>query len=319
MLVPTSLPRQAEKPPQIDADYDAAIQQVDSWVDGTIHLLPNILVALVLLIIFVLLGTLCRFLVLRQLTRRERSNLGEVLGGLFKWGLILIGFLLSATIVMPSLKPGDLVAGLGVGSVAIGFAFKDILQNWLAGLLILVRQPFEIGDQIRVNDFEGTVSRIETRATLLDTYDGQRVVIPNSEIYTTAVTVKTAHAHRRSDFEVGIGYGDNLDEACEVILKAVREVEGVLPEPAPEALPWSLDASWVTIQVRWWSSSVQSDVTHTRPKVIRAIKIALDTAGIDMPFETQVHLFHDQTDDDDGRPGQAREGWPVTKKKAEPE
>lgn len=295
----------------VTADYSAAIDQVDSWVDGAIKLLPNFTVALVVLLIAFVLGSIFRIFIRRQLIRRDRSNLGEVLGSLVKWCVVLVGFLLAATIVMPSLKPGDLIAGLGVGSVAIGFAFKDILQNWLAGLLILLRQPFEIGDQIKVADFEGTVHRIETRATLIDTYDGQRVVMPNSDIYTNAVLVKTAHAKRRSDYEIGIGYSDNIGEACDVIRKAVATVEGVEQSPAPEALPWELAASWVAIRARWWTNSVQTDVTHVRARVIQSVKEALDEAGIDMPFETQVHLFHDQTDESDGERGVQREGWPA--------
>ena len=305
---------QVDKANDLSADYSAAIDQVDSWVDGAIKLIPNFTVALVVLLVAFILGCIFRFVVRRHLRRRSRPNLGDVLGSLVKWCVILVGFLLAATIVMPSLKPGDLIAGLGVGSVAIGFAFKDILQNWLAGLLILIRQPFEIGDQIKVADFEGTVRRIETRATLIDTYDGQRVVMPNSDIYTNAVLVKTAHPSRRSDYEIGIGYGDNIGQACEVIREAIAGVEGVLADPAPEALPWDLAASWVTISARWWTSSTQTDETHVRARVIQSVKEALDEAGIDMPFETQVHLFHDQTGPSEGKRRAAQEAGP---KKAE--
>ena len=294
---------QTDKTNEISADYSAAIDQVDSWVDGAIELIPNFTVALLVLLVAFILGCIFRFVVRRHLRRRNRPNLGDVLGSLVKWCVVLVGFLLAATIVMPSLKPGDLVAGLGVGSVAIGFAFKDILQNWLAGLLILIRQPFEIGDQIKVADFEGTVHRIETRATLIDTYDGQRVVMPNSDIYTNAVLVKTAHPSRRSDYEIGIGYSDNIGQACDIIRDTIAGVEGVLADPAPEALPWDLAASWVSIRARWWTSSSQTDATHVRARVIQAVKEALDDAGIDMPFETQVHLFHDQTNPSDGKPG----------------
>lgn len=296
---------------QVTADLDKAIGQVDSWVDGAIRLLPNICVALIVLLVFYVIGQVSQSLILKHLTRRQRSNLGEVLGGLVKWSVVLVGFLLAATIIMPSLKPGDLVAGLGVSSVAIGFAFKDILQNWLAGLLILLRQPFEVGDQVKLGEFEGTVHRIETRATLIDTFDLQRVVIPNSDIYTNAIVVSTAHNRRRSDYDVGIGYGDNIGEACDVISEALFKVEGVLKKPAPEALPWELAASWVTIRARWWTHSKQTDVTHVKAKVIQAIKEALDAADIDMPFETQVHLFHNQTDDSDIDPVRRREGWPA--------
>ena len=297
---------------QVDMNFGVAIQQVDSWIDGALRLLPNIIVALLLLLLFYLVGALARHLVRRQLSRRQRDNLGDVLGSLVKWTFVLVGFLLASTIVMPTLKPGDLIAGLGVSSVAIGFAFKDILQNWLAGLLILLRQPFEVGDQIKVSQYEGTVERIETRATLIQTYDGQRAVVPNSDIYTNAVLVKTAHPLRRSEFDVGIGYGDDIDRACEIIAHTLASIEGVASEPQPEALPWGLAASWVTIRARWWSDSRQTEVRHIRSDVVRAIKFALDDAGIDMPFETQVQLLHDQTDEFDGDRSAQREGWPAS-------
>ncbi|MEP6889727.1 MAG: mechanosensitive ion channel domain-containing protein, partial [Nitrospirota bacterium] len=178
----------------IDVEVGVLMERLESWGDGAIRLLPNIVVGVVLLALFYGLGVLARTLIQKRMAGRLRENLGEVLSGLVKWALVLLGFLLAATTVLPSLNPGDLVAGLGVSSVAIGFAFKDILQNWLAGLLILLRQPFAVHDQIEVNGYEGTVERIETRATIIKTYDGQRIVIPNSHIYTNAVLVKTAHA-----------------------------------------------------------------------------------------------------------------------------
>ncbi len=305
-------PRQADDlPQQIDLDVGMAVERIDAWIDGAVRLLPNIVLALLLLGVFWGIALGAGSLVRRHSSRRGRENLGEVLGGFVKWAVVLLGFLLAATIVIPTLRPGDLIAGLGVSSVAIGFAFKDILQNWLAGLLILLRQPFEIEDQIEVNGHEGTVERIETRATIIKTYDGQRIVIPNSEIYTNAVLVKTAHEKRRSDYDVGIGYGDSIDQACEVIRKAVGAVKGVEQEPAPEALAWDLAASWVTIRARWWTSSRRTDVTHVRAAVLAAIKRALDEARIDMPYATQVHLFHDQTEASDGDRNAQREGWPA--------
>src|SRR3712207_6407586 len=165
--------------------------------------------------------------------RRGRDNLGRLLGGFAQWSLILFGVLVVATVVFPSIKPADLLATLGIGSVAIGFAFKDILQNWLSGLLILYRQPFRPGDRIVSGGYEGTVESIEARATLLRTYDGQRVVIPNSDIYTGTVTVRTAFPRRRSEYDVGIGYGDDVEQACRVIRRALDGVEGVASDPAP--------------------------------------------------------------------------------------
>ncbi len=300
-----------DQPQKIDFSLAGARERLDSWVDGATRLLPNIAVALVLLAIFYGLALFARRLIVGHAARRGRSNLGSVLGGFVKAAIMLLGFLLAATIVIPSLKPGDLIAGLGVSSVAIGFAFKDILQNWLAGLLILLRQPFEINDQIEIDGHEGTVERIETRATIIKTYDGQRIVIPNSQIYTNAVLVKTAHEKRRSQYDVGIGYGDGIGDACEVVKKAIAGVADVEIDPAPEALPWDLAASWVTIRARWWTQSHRADVVQVRAAVLQAIKEGLDAAGIDMPYDTQVQLFHDQTEAGEGDRSQQREGWPA--------
>lgn len=297
----------------INLNFNAAVVRVQNWVNGFIRLLPNIIVAIVVIAIFYGLAYVARNIIVRRTTRNQRDNLGEVLGGFVKWIILVLGFLLGATIVIPSLKPGDLIAGLGVSSVAIGFAFKDILQNWLAGLLILLRQPFETHDQIEVNGYEGTVERIETRATIIKTYDGQRVVIPNSDIYTNSVLVKTAHEKRRSEYDVGIGYGDGIEEACEVIRKAVDAIPEVETDPGVEAFPWDLAASWVSIRVRWWTNSRRADVVQVRAKVMLAIKDALDEALIDMPYNTEVHLFHDQTEATEGIRSQQREGWPAPK------
>ena len=124
--------------------------------------------------------------------------------------------LVACVIVFPSVNPADALATLGIGSVAVGFAFKDILQNLFAGVLLLLRRPFRRGDQIVVKDYEGTVEHIESRATHIKTYDGRRVIIPNSDIYTSPVTVNTAFPIRRDQFDVGIGYGDDVDLATRV-------------------------------------------------------------------------------------------------------
>ncbi|WP_417517458.1 mechanosensitive ion channel family protein [Minwuia sp.] len=304
---------QADTPGEIDLNPTRMVEQIDSWLDGFVRILPNLGVSLLFLILAWFIARWVGRIITRSARSRGRDNLGEVLGSFTRWGLYLFAVLLALTIVIPSLSPGDLVAGLGVSSVAIGFAFKDILQNWLAGILILLRQPFNIGDQIVSQGHEGTVERIESRATIIKTYDNQRVVIPNSDIYTDAVIVRTANAQRRSEYDIGIGYADDIDEACTLILEALGEVEGVATDPAPEALPWGLDASWVTIRARWWTKSDRATVVQTIAKVLPRIKGKLDEAGIDMPYETGLMLFHDQTEESDGDRARQREGWPVPK------
>ncbi len=298
-------------PGPIDINPEVALQRVDSWVDGAVRMLPNIVTALIVMLAFWGLALLARALAGKWARHRGRDNLGEMLGGFTKWAVLSLGFLLAATILVPTLSAGDVIAGLGIGSVAIGFAFKDILQNWLAGLLILLRQPFENGDQIEINGHEGTVEKVASRATLIRTYDGERVVIPNSDIYTNVVRVKTAYEKRRSQYDVGIGYGDDIERARAAIAKALADIPAVEADPAPEVLAWDLAASWITLRVRWWTDTRRANIVHARAAVITAIRAALDKERIDMPYETQVHLLHDQTEAADGDRAAQREGWPV--------
>ena len=254
---------------------EPTLQKIEAFAEGFFWILPNLGIALLVLLLFWAGSWAAKRSVIGVLRRRRREDLGSLLGGFTRWGILLMGFLVAATIVFPSISPANLLSTLGIGSVALGFAFKDILQNWISGLLILYRQPFRRGDQIRSGEFEGTVEHIEARATLIRTYDGQRVVIPNSDIYTRAVTVRTAFPKRRSDYDVGIGYGDDIARARRVILDALSTVDGIEREPAPEAIPWELDASTVNLKVRWWSASKRSEVVRTLGLAIAAIKQAL--------------------------------------------
>jgi small conductance mechanosensitive channel len=290
---------------------EPALRKIEAFIEGFFWILPNLGIALVVFTLFLAAAWVAKRAVRHVAQRRDRGDLGILLGGFAKWATVLLGLLVVATIVFPSVRPADVLATLGIGSVAIGFAFKDILQNWLSGLLILYRRPFRRGDEIKSGEFEGTVEHIEARATLIRTYDGQQVVIPNSDIYTRAVTVRTAFPKRRSEYDVGIGYGDDIERACQVILEALRGIEGVEKDPAPEAIPCALDASTVNVKVRWWSDSRRASVVATQGRVINAMKRALSEAGIDLPFPTRMVLFHDQTEEADGDRTRQREGWPA--------
>ena len=290
---------------------EPTIRRIEGYIEGFYWILPNLAIALLVFLLCLVGAWAAKRAVIHVSQRRERGDLGLLLGGFTKWAIILFGLLVVATIVFPSVKPADVLATLGIGSVAIGFAFKDILQNWLSGLLILYRQPFRRGDQIKSGEFEGTVEHIEARATLIRTYDGQRVVIPNADIYTRAVTVRTAFEKRRSEYDVGVGYSDDVERACSAIVNALKSLAGVEQDPIPEAIPWALDASTVNIRVYWWSAPDRAHIVHTRGRVIAAVKRALTEAGIDLPFPTRVVLWHDQTEETDGNRARQREGWPA--------
>lgn len=294
---------------QISAAWD----KVQNMINGLVALLPNLLLAVIVFVIFFFIAEKLRQFVTRLThQRRHARNLGLILGRLAQWTTILVGLFISLSIVIPTLKASDLVQLLGISGVAIGFAFRDILQNFLAGILILLTEPFQIGDQIVFKDFEGTVEHIQTRATMIKTYDGRRIVIPNSELFINSVTVNTAFDKRRLQYDIGIGYGDDIDEAKRLILEALYETEGVLRNPAPDALVVDLAGSTVNIRARWWIQPPRrADELNLQDKVLTAIKKKLTVNGIDLPFPTQQILFHDQTEETDGDRSRQREGWPA--------
>ncbi len=202
-------------------------------------------------------------------------------------GWILLGvFVLAATAAaFPSVQPVDLLAGLGFFSVAIGFAFQDILENTLSGVLLLIRQPFESGDQIEVHGQTGTVEAITIRETRITTYDGQLVVIPNRDVYKNVIRVQTHHEHRRLSFTVGVAYENDAPEACAVIVDALKTVDGIVESPQPEALVSQLGVSTVDIDARFWCAAPQHDARVVQDAAIVAVKQALDAHGVEMPAD----------------------------------
>jgi small-conductance mechanosensitive channel len=293
-------------------DISEAWETIQRMLDGFMAALPRLVLALVVVTLFFLVAKGVRALVRRNASRRgEHRTLELAVGRLAQAGIILVGVLIAVTAAFPSFTPANLVSTLGIGGVAIGFAFKDIFQNFLAGLLILVTRPFSVGDQIRFKDYEGTVEDIQTRATYIKTYDGRRVIIPNGELYTNSVTVNTAFPQRRWQYDIGIGYGDDIDRAREIILHVLDAAEDVSPDPKADVIVVELAESTVNLRARWWTKSHMADGLSAQDRVLTAVKRALTAAGIDLPFPTRQILFHDQTEATDGDRRRQREGWPA--------
>lgn len=277
-------------------DLDLVFQTLSDMVRFGLARLPYVIVGGIVFIFFVIGGRIAKRLLLTA-GRRTRLDLtlSDLFGRLVNFFIVLLGLFVAAVVIFPTFQPGDLIAGLGITSVAIGFAFKDVLQNFFAGILILWRQPFLVGDQIRLKEYEGTVEEITIRSTRLKTYDGERAVIPNGEVYTNAVLVRTAYDRRRIRFNVGIGYPDSIEEARETIIGVLKEAEGVLEDPPSLVYVAELAPSSVNFHVYFWVQSDQANVLAVSDRVATGIKLALDGVGIDMPFPHSVVLFHDTT------------------------
>ena len=176
-------------------DFSNAWKGGQRIIDSAISLLPNIILGVVIFVVFLLLASAAKSAVRRITQRRgRRQNLGLLLGQLAQLTVVIFGSLIAVSAVAPSFQASDLIKVLGIGSVAIGFAFQNILQNFLAGILLLLQEPFQIGDWIVITGFEGKVEDIQARATVISTPDGQRIVIPNAILFTNPVAIGRASA-----------------------------------------------------------------------------------------------------------------------------
>jgi len=180
---------------KLGIDLSNALKSGLKIMNGAISLLPNMVLAAIIFVVFLFLASAAKSVVRRFSRRRQRRlNLGILLGQLAHTTVVVLGFLIALSVVAPSFHASDLIKMLGIGSVAIGFAFQNILQNFLAGILLLLQEPFRLGDVISVTGLEGRVDDIQTRATIISTPDGHRAVIPNAVLFTNPVVVSAAQA-----------------------------------------------------------------------------------------------------------------------------
>ncbi|MDP9804477.1 mechanosensitive ion channel family protein [Acinetobacter calcoaceticus] len=269
--------------------YHDAYTTIDKIVDSFWERVPYICIAILVFIIFWLLTKLFKFFVRKTLENRSytRQNLVLVLNRVGSTAILFFGFLIALVISIPGFTPGQLMSALGIGSVAIGFAFKDIFQNLLSGILILLSEPFRIGDDIIVNNMEGTVEDIQIRATFLRSPDGRRIVIPNATVYTSAVTVNTAYQRRRCEFVVGIGYEDDVQKAKAVILKLLDNSRNVLSQPAFSVNVTALADFSVNLTVRWWVDTTETTTSASISEIQEMVVDAFDENNISIPYPVQ--------------------------------
>lgn len=269
--------------------YNDAYTTMNKIIESFWERVPYIIIGIVVFFIFWLFAKIFKFFVRKALFNRSytRQNLVLVLNRVGSTFIQFFGILIALVIIIPGFSPAQLISALGIGSVAIGFAFKDIFQNLLSGILILLSEPFRIGDDIIVNNMEGTVEDIQVRATFLRSPDGRRIVIPNATVYTSAVTVNTAYHRRRCEFIVGIGYDDDIEVARQTILSILDKQRNVLSQPAFSVNVAALADFSVNLQVRWWIDTKDTSVSASVSDMQMQVKNAFAETGISIPYPVQ--------------------------------
>jgi small-conductance mechanosensitive channel len=285
----------AALPDELGAPPAGSVALLDAlWRDFRAHL-PEVIGAIFILACTVFAARGIRGLV-RHALRRHDPTFARMLAQLAEMGAIVLGVLIAFWIAFPTINFREIFAGLGVTGLILGFALKDIIENFVAGLLILWRRPFRVGDQIRSGNYEGTVQEINFRSTILKTFDGIQVFVPNGKVFTEPLENLTGYRARRLELVLGIDQNASIARAREVILGELGRIDGVLTDPPPLVLFEHVDDSTNNLHVLLWTEPpTRLSERLTRSDVTERLYTALTADGIGFPYPIRtIRLEHDR-------------------------
>lgn len=271
---------------------DTLTEQLQSMATSLVASLPAMVIAIVVLIVTAIVAKFSSQIVNLITGKTElRQSLRDLAVTITRLGVWIVGTMIAAMVLLPGVTPGSLIAGLGIGAVAIGFAFQDIFENFLAGVLIMLRKKMRIGDVIECEGISGKVEHVSLRETHVRKLSGELTVVPNSVLFKNPVEILTDQEQRRHNVVIGVSYDTDLDRAASVIREAVMSVDDVDKERKLDVFAQEFNSSSVDFMVRWWAGASPRDGWVSTDSVIRAIKRDLDEAGIEIPFPYITHTF----------------------------
>ena len=274
------------------AAVDTVVETVLGVWESFLRQLPMIVMGMGVILVTFLAGAVFRRFAARLFQRFDmRESLQELMVRLVHIAIWICGLMLAAMVMFPGMTPANALATLGLGSVAVGFAFKDIFENFFAGILILWRFPFENGDYIECQGLMGQVVDVTIRNTHIRKVSGELVVIPNAVIFKNPVDVLTNQPHRRMEVVAGVAYGEDVDASRDVIYEAVRSCQTVDRSQPIYVLASAFASSSINFDVLWWTDPKPLASRRSVDEVVAAIKRALDTAGIEIPFPYTTLTF----------------------------
>lgn len=256
---------------------------INNLITAIFDRLPNIAAGFLVLLLFWILGKVIKS-IFRAATHRTKldGRLRILFSRLIGIVVVILGIFTAFTVIVPSFRFGDLIAGLGFTSFIVGFAAKDILNNLLSGVLILWHQPFRIGDYIFIKDKEGKVEYIGVRATTLRMDDGEKILMPNGDMYSNALVIRGAGAERRKKLQFSIGYEADIKRAKSSILECLHDLDGVSDDLKPNVYVTELASEGVRLSVYFWINTNTHKAIEVVDKVATVIKEALSRADIEL-------------------------------------
>lgn len=262
---------------------DGLTLSFQNLLEEFLRFLPSLLAALVIFFAGIYLAALLSRLVRGTLERRHvNAEATQVITQITRWALIVLVSVTALEQINFDLTA--FVAGLGIVGFTLGFALKDISENFVAGLMLLLQRPFDLGDVVEIDDFRGRVLDVSLRATEMETMDGHNVILPNSVVYTNAILNYSRNPLTRIGVEVGVAYDTDLDQARQVALAAISRVEGVLDEPEPFVRFHTFGDSSINFTLFYWVDGRSGSIFQAPDLGVPVIKRAFQEAGIDIPF-----------------------------------
>lgn len=278
---------------------EEVIASLKSNWESFLHSLPKITLALFLFAVAAFLAVrISRFLRYRLKKKAHDQLFATFIAQVTRYALLILGLMLSLQVLDLTGIAGGLLAGAGVSALIIGFAFKDIGENFLSGIILAFDRPFNLDDTIVIDAFMGNVKGLNFRTTHIKTFDEKDVYIPNSIMVKQPLTNLTRDGKLRIDFLIGIAYEDNISDAVQVILDTVKGCNDILPEPEPFSVAEDFSASTVNLRIYFWTatSDYRKGVLITKSDIMDNVKTALVTHGFTLPANIQELKVYDKKD-----------------------
>ena len=262
-------------------------QSLQDLLASFILFLPKVLVSLMVLIATLVLASLLTRMAQRAMERRQVAPEAiSVVPKLVRWGVIMLG--VTVALQQVDFNVTAFLTGLGVLGFTVGFAIQDVSKNLVAGLLILLQQPFSIGDGVSIGDYSGSVQAVSLRATEIRTWDGKYVLIPNADVFSKAITNFSRDSRRRLDLTLGVAYDTDLEAARRAALEAITSIEGVQSDPAPKLVFSAFGASSIDFTIYYWIDTTQVGLFDAKDAAVLRIKRGFEEVGIEIPYPTQT-------------------------------
>ena len=252
------------------------------------HIIPLIIAAGIIFIVSFVIASFIKKIILFRLRNKDLGQAMMILIGRTVYaGIVSLGTIIAFNII--GLDLSSLIAFLGVG---IGFALKDLLSNFIAGVMILTQKKFQIGDVVKVDDNLGKIIEIDARITQIQAFDGTNLIIPNAKMITAVVQNFTANSFRRITFNVGVHYDTPLAQSIQAALISVKKNQLIVPEPAVQVLATEFGDSAITLQIRFWVEST-TNWFQVRSEIIQQLKLDFDSLGIQIPYPIRTLTLDD--------------------------